>query len=241
MWRESVIRIVDDMAPLSCSVIPAHPWVYGLGQSTDSGGYLSPANALGYLAKKLLSGTASGDVIVMMVAENGHDAFMQALGSLATVFPAPAFMQVSRMAKAAAELSTAKMQLPAKVANALPVAAPLSVPTNRAAFNAQRIAKAQAEAAVSAGIEGLKQQAAAFVQARAEMLAEISQGLDDLKAASAKVWSFSYSGSHIVAAAELLKSIPQLTAVHTAAMMFVGDSLSDLGKMLHEPDRTTRA
>ena len=58
MWRDSVIKIADDMAELSCSIIPAHPWVYGLGQSADSGGYLSPANALGYLAGKLT--TSSG-------------------------------------------------------------------------------------------------------------------------------------------------------------------------------------
>ncbi|EEQ4771452.1 hypothetical protein F3F18_002825 [Escherichia coli] len=50
MWRESVIKIADDMGALACSIVPAHPWVYGLGQNTDSGGYLSPANALGYLA-----------------------------------------------------------------------------------------------------------------------------------------------------------------------------------------------
>ncbi|WP_279050110.1 hypothetical protein [Cedecea davisae] len=240
MWHESIIRMADDMAGLSCSIVPAHPWVYGLGQTADSGGYLSPANALGYLAKKLVSSAAEGDVIVLMVAENGHDAFMQSLAGLATVFPAPAFTQVSRMAKAAAALSVEKMQLPAKVANTLPASAPLSVPTNRAAINAQRTAAAQAEAAASAGIEGLKKQAAEFIVARAGMLADISQGLDALKEASAKVWSFSYSGSHVVAAAELLKHVPQLTAVHTAAMMFVGDSLADLGRMLHEPDRATR-
>lgn len=144
MWRESVIKIADDMGALACSIVPAHPWVYGLGQNTDSGGYLSPANALGYLAKKLLSGggSGSGDVIVMMVAENTHDAFMQGLNKLSTVFPAPVFTQVSRMAAAAAELSTVKMQLPVK-ADVLPASAPLSVSTNRLALNAQRVAAAQ--------------------------------------------------------------------------------------------------
>ncbi|MGK0603006.1 hypothetical protein [Yokenella regensburgei] len=239
MWRESVIRMADDMAALSCSVIPAHPWVYGLGQTTDSGGYLSPANALGYLAKKLATSTATGDVIIMMVAENTHDVFMQSLGSLATVFPAPAFTQVSRMAAAAAELSTVKMQLPARV-NALPVAAPLSVPTNRLALNAQRIAAAKVAASASTSTAELKSQIAGFVQERAGLLASINQGLEDLKGASAKIWSFSYSGIHSVAAVELLKNFPQVTAVHTAAMMFVGDSLADLGKMIHDPDRVTR-
>ncbi len=240
MWRESVIKIADDLSALSCSIIPAHPWVYGLGQITDSGGYLSPGNALGYLAKKLEASHASGDVIVMMIAENTHDFFMQALDKLATVFPAPSFTQVRRMADAAAELSTVKMQLPSKV-NTLPVVAPLSVSTNRLAVNARRIAAAKLAAATNTGIKELQGQIAGFIQQRAELLASLSQSLDELKTASAKVWTFSFTGHHSAAAVELLKEIPQVTAVHTAAMMFIGDSLSDLGKMLHEPDRITRA
>lgn len=240
MWQESIIQIADDMAQLSCAIVPAHPWVYGLGQSADSGVYLSPANALGYLAKKLTTSGASGDVIVLMIAENTHDDFMQGLNSLAAVFPAPAFTQVSRMAKAAAELSTVKMQLPAKVTDALPAAAPLSVPTNRAAVNAQRVAAAKLAAAVSSGTAGLQKQVTEFIQARADMLSSVSQALDDLKGASAKVWAFTHSGNHITGAIELLKDIPQTTAVHTAAMMFTGGSLADLEKMLHEPDRPSR-
>lgn len=240
MWQNSVIRIADDMAPLDCSIIPAHPWIYGLGQSTESGGYLSPANALAYLAGKLATSGGSGDVIVMMVAENTHDIFMKALSGLATVFPAPVFTQVSRMAAAAAELSVVKMQLPSKV-NSLPVAAPLSVTTNRLAVNAQRVAAAQLAAAVSTSTAGLQSQIAGFIQERAGLLSSLSQSLDDLKGASAKAWSFRYTGNHSAGAVELLKNIPQVTAVHTAAMMFIGDSLADLGKMIHEPDHTTRA
>lgn len=240
MWQESVIRIADDMATLSCSIIPAHPWVYGLGQSADSGGYLSPANALGYLAGKLASSSGSGDVIVMMVAENTHTAFMNALKNLATVFPAPVFTQVSRIADAAAKLSTVKMQLPSK-ANLLPVAAPLSVSTNRLAVNAQRVAAAQLAAAIPTNITALQSQIAGFVQERASLLNSLSQSLDELKGASAKILSFRYTGTHRGAAGELLKNIPRTTAVHTAATLFIGDSLSDLGKMIHEPDRATGA
>lgn len=240
MWQDSIIRIADDMAVLDCAIIPAHPWVYGLGQSADSGGYLSPANALGYLAGKLATSGGSGDVIVMMIAENTHDAFMKALSGLATVFPAPVLTQVSRMAAAAAELSTVKMQLPSKVSS-LPVAAPLSVQTNRLAVNAQRVAAAQLAAAVSTTPAGLQSQIGGFIKERSGLLSSLSQSLEKLKGASAKAWSFSYSGNHRVAALELLKGIPKTTAVHTAAMMFIGDSLNDLGKMINEPDRITRA
>lgn len=228
------------MAGLNCSIVPAHPWVYGLGQSADSGGYLSPVNALGYLSGRLATNGGSGDIIVMMIAETTHDAFMKALNQIATVFPAPAFTQVSRMAAAAAELSAVKMQLPPK-ASSLPVAAPLSVATNRLALNAKRIADAQLAAAVSTTTDGLKSQIIDFMKSRAQLLSSVSQSMDELKGASAKIWSFSHTGNYRAAAIELLKGIPQATAVHTAAMMFIGDSLADLGKMINEPDRTTSA
>lgn len=240
MWRESVIKIADNMASLQCSIIPAHPWIYGVGHSTDSGKYLSPANALGYLVGKLATSGGGGDVIIMMVAENTHNAFMKALSDLATVFPAPAFTQVKRMAAAAAELNTVRMQLPSKV-NSLPAAAPLSVPTNRLAINAQRVAAAQLAAAANVTTAGLQGQIAGFVQERAGLLSSMNASLEELKGASAKAWTFSYTGSHRVAALEILKGIPQATAVHTTAMMFIGDSLTDLGKMINEPDRITRA
>ncbi|RAU35909.1 hypothetical protein [Enterobacter sp. RIT418] len=239
MWRDSRLAFTDAIGAITCSIVPAHPWVYGLGQSADSGGYLSPANALGYLAGKLTSTGGSGDVIVMMIAETTHDAFMKALSQLATVFPAPAFTQVSRMAAAAAELSAVKMQLPPKVSS-LPVAAPLSVATNRLALNAQRIADAQLAAAVSTTTDGLKSQIIDFMKSRAQLLSSVSQSMDELKGASAKIWSFSYTGNYRAAAIELLKGIPQATAVHTAAMLFIGDSLADLGKMINEPGRITR-
>lgn len=234
MWRDAVISIAEDIAPLACSVVPAHPWIYGLGQTADSGGYLSPANALAYLAKKLVATGGKGSVIVFMVAGNTYDDFMQGLKGLAEVFPAPAFTQVSRMARAAAELSTVKMQIPAKAANLLPAAGPLSVLTNRAAVNAQRIAAAKLESAAGSTVEELRQQLAAFAQERASMLAAISDGLDDMKAASTPVQAFVHHGDLNIAAVELLKSIPHLTAVHTAAMMFVGDNLASLENMIHD-------
>ncbi|MCT2387294.1 hypothetical protein [Erwinia pyrifoliae] len=233
MWCNATLRIADGMAPLTCAIVPAHPWVYGLGQSADSGGYLSPANAVNYLAKKLVTSGGNGSVIVLMVAANTHDDFMQELDKLAAVFPAAAFSQVSRMAQAAAELSKVKMQLPAKAANLLPAAVPLSVTTSRSAINAQRIAAAQLESATGISVNDLRQQLATFVLERASLLAQVSDSLTALKAASAPVQAFVHHGDLKTAAVELLKGIPQLTAVHTAAMMFTGNNLDSLEKMIH--------
>lgn len=52
MWREARLAFTDSLAALDCSVVPAHPWIHGLGQQTDNGAYLSPVNAIHYLAER---------------------------------------------------------------------------------------------------------------------------------------------------------------------------------------------
>lgn len=32
MWREARLAFTDSLAALNCSVVPAHPWINGLGQ-----------------------------------------------------------------------------------------------------------------------------------------------------------------------------------------------------------------
>lgn len=53
MWREARLAFTDSLKALNCSVVPAHPWINGLGQQTDNGAYLSPVNAVRYLAERL--------------------------------------------------------------------------------------------------------------------------------------------------------------------------------------------
>lgn len=33
MWREARLAFTDSLAALDCSVVPAHPWIHGLGHS----------------------------------------------------------------------------------------------------------------------------------------------------------------------------------------------------------------
>lgn len=233
MWREAVLKIPDELRPLECSIVPAHPWVYGLGHGTDNGAYLSPVNAVEYLAGKLAGSGGEGDVIVLMVCNATYDEFIAGLKDLAAVFPTPAFTQIARFAAAASQLDAVKMQLPGKRAGGLPAAVALSVPTSRIALSAQRIAAAQAEAATGSNPIELAAQLLAFTQARASMLAAISKELEDLKTGAARVYAFSFKGLYGTAAAEMVKDIPQSTAVLTAAMMFTGEDLSALEGMLH--------
>lgn len=234
MWREARLALTDSVTALNCSMVPVHPWIYGLGQHTDNGAYLSPVNATAYLARKLAGTGGEADVVILMVASQTHDSFMSSLNQLTEVFPAPAFVQVKRLAHSAATLATEKMQLPAGMSAALPPSVPLSVPSSRAAFAAAVVKQAQSEAGAAAGLDGLKAQLAAFGQKRDAMLADIAAGLGDLQGKSARAWVFTGSGDVVTTLTQLVKDIPQPSAVHTAAVMLVGDNLEGIRGMIHE-------
>lgn len=240
MWRRSILAFPDDIAAVTCSIVPAHPWVYGLGQQTANGAYLSPVNAINWLAGKLVSLGGEADITVFMICGDSHDGFMQSLNLLTAVFPAPAFTQVARLAQSSALLNTVKMQLPAKGLNSLPPSLPLSVPTSRAAMNALRTAKAQLEASAGSSLDGLKARLGEFAAEHASLLDSISAGLEDLKAKSAPAWVFSSRGDVSTAAIELVKNIPQPSAIYTVAMMFIGDDLTSLGGMIHDINSNIR-
>lgn len=236
MWREARLAFSDSLAAVNCSIIPAHPWVYGLGQQTENGAYLSPANAVAYLAEKAAGIGGASDVVILMVASQSHDSFMNSLSQLVDVFPAPAFTQVKRLAQSAAQLASEKMQIPAGLNGGLPVAMPLSVPTNRAALAAAAVKKAQEDAALPVDMDALQKQLDDFAQLRTGLMQEIASGLDDLKTKSARAWVFTASGDLATSLLALVKDIPLPSAVHTAAMMLVGDNLDGIKGMIHDLD-----
>lgn len=241
MWKLREIRFGDEISNINCSIIQAHPWVYGLGQQTESGAYLSPANAVAYLAEKAASIGGASDVVILMVASQSHDSFMNSLSQLVDVFPAPAFTQVKRLAQSAAQLASEKMQIPAGLNGGLPVAMPLSVPTNRAALAAAAVKKAQEDAALPVDMDALQKQLDDFAQLRTGLMQEIASGLDDLKTKSARAWVFTGSGDLATSLLALVKDIPLPSAVHTAAMMLVGDNLDGIKGMIHDLDHNAGA
>ncbi len=238
-WRRADLCLSSALPPLTCSVLPVHPWVYGVGNVTDSGHYLSPVNAVTYLADKLGAAADNVAVCVWMVCGNGLGEFLQALDALTVVFPAPVLSQVARQARAMAELSTVKMQLPAK-SRTLPAAALLSVASCRQALNAQRMSVAQQQATAPMGLDALKGMAERFASQREAALSEISQAMQQMAQRSAPAWVFTGQGAPGVIAAEMLKNIPQPSAIYTAAMMFTGTELDALESMIREPDNYAR-
>lgn len=233
MWRDADLAFSPAFSAPSCSVVAAHPWVYGLGQQTENGAYLSPLNAVSWLAGKLASVSNEIDVVILMVTGNGHDEFMSQLDGLAGVFPAPAFSQVSRLARSAAELATVRMQKPAKAINGLPAPLPLSVSTGRSVASASAVASA---ATGSLSMSDLKSVMASFAAQRSQLLNDIRAGLDGLTGKRARAWVFTGRGTGLTLVRNLLDGVPQLSAVFTAAVMMAGENLESIRGMIHERD-----
>jgi len=234
MWKKSNVRLTNNIQAGEVTVVTAHPWVYGLGQQTENGVYLSPFNAVGWLAEKLLSLTDTADVVIFMVAGQTHDEFMAKLDPLTAVFPAPAFTQVSRLARSAAELATVKMQIPAKAQNGLPASLPLSVPTVRTISSAAAVASAAAPGSMS--ISSLKASQADFMAQRAGLLSGIADAAEELAGKSASAWVFTSTGNGTEMVRELLTDIPAMSSIYTAAIMLTGSDLSSIRGMIHDGD-----
>lgn len=234
MWRQCEVRIKKNIQVGDVAVVAVHPWVYGLGQQTANGVYLSPVNAVTWLAEKLASLTENTEVVIFMVTGQSYDEFVANLEPLTAVFPAPAFTQVSRLARSAAELSTVKMQIPAKAVNGLPAPVPLSVPTTRIMSSAAAVASAAASGSLS--LSGLKASLADFTVQRAGMLSEIAGAAGELTGKSASAWVFTASGAGVEMLRELLTDIPAVSSIFTAAIMLAGSDLSSIRGMIHDSD-----
>lgn len=234
MWRKAVLRMPGNMQALTCSMVPAHPWVYGVGRQETSGSYLSPANAVDYLAGRLAGQGEEISATVFMICANSHTEFMPLVTALAGVLPLPAMSQVQRMAQTAATQAVTRMQLPGKIGGSLPAAVPLSTSTQRLALNAQRIAEAKAGAAIGASVGGLQSALAGFAQARQSALDVVSQAMAALQGKNAPAWVFTAKGAAASVGAAMKKDIPHQDAVFTLAVLFVGKDLGQLEAMIHD-------
>ncbi|BBV41681.1 hypothetical protein STW0522CIT26_31530 [Citrobacter portucalensis] len=236
MWKKNDLRLVSNRLTGKIATVAAHPWVYGLGQQTANGVYLSPVNAVGWLADKLVSLTDTADVVIFMATGQTHDDFLANLDPLTSLFPAPAFTQVSRLARSAAELATVKMQIPAKAAKSIPEPVPLSVPTTRTMSSAAAVASATAAGSLS--LSGLKASLADFTEQRAEIISVIADAAGELAGKKASAWVFTSTGSAAELVRQLLTDIPAVSSVYTAAIMLVGSDLSSIREMIHDSDHT---
>ncbi|PHM48561.1 hypothetical protein [Xenorhabdus miraniensis] len=235
-WQRKTLQLSPNLSGISAAIVPVHPFIYGIGQQTDSGSYLSPTNAIHYLSNKLM-GAGNLNAVVLMICAKSHDEFMQNLTQFSSVLPLPVFAQVTRMAKTAESLAITKMQLPAPQGGGLPLPQPLSTTTSRLVVNAQLIEQAKAQASAGSSLAGLKSQLNGFTTARQNALQQVTDALTGAMGKSASVWTFTGTGHGAHLAEQMRKGIPEPDAIYTLATLFVGNDISPLERMLHhEPD-----
>ncbi|HEI6705257.1 TPA: hypothetical protein SJ425_000074 [Yersinia enterocolitica] len=231
MWRKSLLRIPPNLASVNCSIVAAHPWAFGIGQTEKSGSFLSPANAINALASRLAGVDSNQDVLILLITAKTLAEFITLLTAAAAVFPIPALTQVQRRAKAALSLDASKMQIPARPGG-LPASVPLSVATTRMASGAQALQKAISDTAAGSSSEAIGTALAAFKQQRAALLTDAKNSLEQLQGASVPIWAFSVEGNTQTAIAEMKKDIPDSQAIFSLALLFVGEDLAPLRAMV---------
>lgn len=234
-WKKSLLKLSPTMSGLTCSIVPAHPFIYELGQKNDTGCYLSPTNAINHIASKL-TGAGIVSVLVLMVTGKTFAEFMLALSAFAAVFPLPVFSQVERMARTAETLATTKMQIPGKMAGDLPLPQALSTATSRMASNSQLIEAAKVAASKPSGLDSMKSALSDFSKQKDNALKQMSDALNGLLGKSATVWAFSGTDDATILADKMRKNIPEPDAIFTLATLFVGNEIHALTRMLNDTD-----
>ncbi len=231
MWQRMVLAFPATISAISCSVLTVNPWTYGAAQVTDSGNYLSPENAVKYLAKRLATAGGAPSVVSILQTGTQLDGFITSMENLAGIFPIPDFEKTIRKAKSATELAITKMQLPGAQISGLPEAAALPIRTYRQAINAAKTQAAAQAAQISSGSGEIAAALASFENAATAAQQEAGQFLGELKGKFVEVWAFIDAGEPAKVANNMLAGIPDKDAIYTAGSLFAGDIDSLIGML----------
>ncbi|HFD9220536.1 TPA: hypothetical protein ACF632_002083 [Salmonella enterica] len=238
MWNKAFLALKGDIAPVICSSLAVHPWDVEAGHTTPDGAYLSPVNAIKYLAGKLSGVPAHSDVLVLMVTDSYQDGFIRQLATLADTFPLPVLTQTLRRARTQLTQSVTRMQIPATPQNGLPAPQPLIISTLQSAVsNSAALDAVKAESLAS--IDALKGALSGFQAQRQQLQQQITDELTGMGDKVAKVYAFVQTGDAVLARLEMMKNIPHPTASLTYAHLFTGDlsgMLNWITKVENEPE-----
>lgn len=223
MWKYVQLGFPDDFAPISCSLLTVTPWTYGAGQVTPSGNYLSPENAVKFLAGKLKAAGGTPGAVGFLITATQSDRFLDDLAGFAALLPIPDLQKTARKAVAQAELAVSKMQLPGLQGIGLPEAAPLSLSTTRTAQNAQRIQAAAESAAAGLSFDDINSALQSLEDAASQAQQAAEQALTELKGRRVNAWMFTDEGHPSNIANNMLNGIPEHDAIFTLGALFVGD------------------
>lgn len=223
MWQRVTLGFPDNLSPISCSLLTVNPWTYGAGQVTPSGNYLSPENAVKFLAGKLKAAGGTPGAVGFLITATQSDRFLDDLAGFAALLPLPDLQKTARKAVAQAELAVSKMQLPGLQGVGLPDTAPLSLSTTRTAQNAQRIQVAAESAAAGLSFDDITSALQSLDEAASQAQQAAEQALTDLKGRRVDAWMFTDEGHPSNIANNMLNGIPEPDAIFTLGALFVGD------------------
>lgn len=223
MWTLAKLGFPENLQSITCSLLTVHPWTYGAAQVTGSGPYLSPQNAVGYLAEKLRNAGEAQDVIVFLLASYTLPDFKATLDTMAGVFPLPVFMQTARKSTAAIQLEATKMQLPGVIGDGLPASTPLSVSTCRTAMKAQHLTKAAEQASQGSSMEDIENALSSLSALRQQASQAAADALAALQGKSVQVWTYQAHGVPANIAADIVNGVPVADAIYTMGALFAGD------------------
>ncbi|WP_220659803.1 hypothetical protein [Serratia plymuthica] len=223
MWQRVTLGFPDNLAPISCSLLTVNPWTYGAGQVTPSGNYLSPENAVKFLAGKLKAAGGTPGAVGFLITATQSDRFLADLAGFSALLPLPELQKTARKAVAQAELAATKMQLPGLQGTGLPDIAPLSLSTTRAAQNAQRIQAAAESAAGGMSFDDITGALQSLEDAASQAQQAAEKALTELKSRRVDAWMFSDQGHPANLANNLMNGIPEPDAIFTLGALFVGD------------------
>ncbi|HGB5892454.1 TPA: hypothetical protein ACIVVN_000715 [Salmonella enterica subsp. enterica serovar Kottbus] len=223
MWINATLTLpAGGITPMTCSSLAVHPWTPEAGHVTPDGCYLSPVNAITYLAGKLADAPAHSDVMVLMVTHGSHDGFIRALSGLKDVLPLPALTQTLRRAVTQATQPVTRMQIPATPLSGLPAPQPLIVSTLQDAISAT-VAHLAAGKDSQGSVSDIKAALAGFSQQRRAWQQQINSALSATDHKTASVHAFVRTGDAVAARVDMLKDIPQPGAPLTFAFLMAGD------------------
>ncbi|AYN26538.1 hypothetical protein D8682_05745 [Buttiauxella sp. 3AFRM03] len=222
MWRRETLTIPPDLPAVNCVMLAVSPWTYGAAQVQESGNYLSPENALNWLAGQMDKYPGPSQVFSILVTASDIEQFSASLKALAGVLPLPDVNKTIRRSDSAQTLALSRMQIPGAAMNLPPVAV-LSSATTRTSTAAQRVISAGESAAGDTSLDDIDAQLAEFAALSESAKNQASAALDDLASQSAVAWIYDETGDPATIAGNMSKQPPDPAAVLTFGLVFMGD------------------
>ncbi|ACR69447.1 hypothetical protein DBV23_15845 [Edwardsiella ictaluri] len=237
-WQRVHLTLPDELPPITCSVLAVHPWTHGAGLRTDSGCYLSPENAIAFLADRIGAISDTQDFLLFLVCAGAADDFARRLTELAGVLPLPEIARLRRLVDAGQILAESRMQIPARPRPGIPAPTRLSLSNLRQLHAAGQATTAMMPMAGS--LTELSQVLQRFHRQRNEHLNTLREHTQRLQQTSCELWQFSPAQNTRDVRQPLQWNIPQPEASFSLGLLFVGDDLSTLRACIYEPDNRPR-